>query len=52
MGNFSLGLIVGTAVGVGMIMAVNPMDKRTKRKMCHKASKMMRNINRSMHNMA
>lgn len=49
MTNFSLGLIVGTAVGVGIIMAVNPMDKRTKRRMCRKANHIMNKINHSIH---
>lgn len=51
MANFSLGLIVGAAVGAGMIMAVNPMDRRTKRKLCHKANRMMRQINSSIRSM-
>jgi len=52
MGNFSLGLIVGTAVGAGIIMAVNPMDRRTKRRLCRKASHMMNKINHSIRTMS
>lgn len=52
MGNFSLGLIVGTAVGVGIIMSVNPMDKRAKRRMCRKANQLMHKVNHSIRTMA
>lgn len=48
MNNFSAGLAVGTIVGAGLLMAVNPMDAKARRKACRKAGKMMHSINRSM----
>ena len=52
MTNFSLGVVLGTAMGVGIIIALNPMDKRARRKVCRKASRVMRRINDSIHEMA
>lgn len=48
MGNFSLGVLVGTAIGAGMIMAVNPMDKRSMHKAYNRAGKMMRKFNHTL----
>ncbi len=48
MSNFSIGMAIGTVVGAGMIMAVNPMNKRARRRAYHKAGKLMRQVNHTM----
>ncbi len=49
MGNFSLGLAVGTVLGVGMIIAVHPMNKRAMRRAYHRAGKMMNRMSDAIH---
>ncbi len=48
-GNFSLGLMVGTVIGVGMIVAVHPMNKRSMRKAYHRAGRLMHKMNNTIH---
>ncbi len=49
MGNFSLGLAIGTVVGVGMIIAVHPMNKRAMRRAYHRAGRIMNKVNDTIH---
>ena len=51
MTRFSLGIIIGSAVSTGIILALHPLDKRFKRRMCRKAHKIANKINCTMHNM-
>ena len=39
--NFSAGIIVGTVMGAGLILAVHPMNKRSMRRAYRRAGKMM-----------
>ncbi len=48
-GNFSLGLMVGTVIGVGMIVAVHPMNKRSMRRAYHRAGRIMNKMNNTIH---
>lgn len=38
---FALGLTLGTLVGAGMILSVNPMSKRDFHRACNRAERMM-----------
>ncbi len=49
MGNFSFGVMVGTVVGAAMIIAVHPMNKRSMRKACHRAERIMHRMNDKIH---
>ncbi|MBQ7960617.1 MAG: hypothetical protein IJ285_05290 [Clostridia bacterium] len=50
MGNFSLGLMVGTIVGVGVMMTVHPMNKRSMKRAYHRAERMMNRMTDAIHN--
>lgn len=49
--NFSLGVMVGTAVGAGLMLAVHPMNKRAMRKAYHRAGRMVNKMNRTIREM-
>lgn len=49
MGNFSLGLMVGAVVGIGVMVTVHPMNKRAMRKACHRAERIMNKMNDRLH---
>ena len=49
MGNFALGFVAGTAIGVGIIMTVHPMNKRSMRKAYRRAGRFINRINDTMH---
>lgn len=45
---FSLGLMTGALLGAGMMMSVNPPDKRSMRRVYRKAEKMARRFNNTL----
>ncbi len=46
--NFSAGFMMGTIMGVSIILAVHPMNKRSMKKAYHRAGRM---VNRMGHNL-
>ena len=50
--NFSLGVMVGTIMGAGLILTVHPMNKRAMRKACHRAGRMVDKMNHTIHDWA
>lgn len=51
MSNFSAGMILGTAVGIAVCEAINPISKKDFKKGCCKANRMMKKMNKTIHNM-
>jgi len=49
MGNFSLGLMMGTIVGIGVMVTLHPMNKRSMRRAYHRAGKIMDRMNDANH---
>lgn len=49
--NFSLGMMAGTLFGAGVILALNPMDKRAMRRARCRAEKMVDRMGRAFHDM-
>ncbi len=45
---FALGLTLGTLVGAGMILSVNPMSKRDMHRACNRAGKMMNRMGHTL----
>ncbi len=45
---FALGLTLGTLVGASMILTINPINKRTMHKACHRAGKVMNRMGHTL----
>lgn len=46
--NFSSGLIVGTIMGAGLIIAVHPMNKRSMKRAYNRAGRMIGKMNHAI----
>lgn len=49
---FSIGFISGAVLGAGMLMAINPMDKRSMRRACRRAERMAHKLSNSVNDWA
>lgn len=46
--NFSAGMAVGTVLGAALIIAVHPMDKKSMKKACRRAGRMVNRVNHTI----
>ncbi len=46
--NFSAGIAVGTVLGAALIIAVHPMDKKSMKKACRRAGRMVNRVNHTI----
>ncbi len=46
--NFSLGMMAGTVLGAGLILAVHPMNKREMRRAYNRAGRIVNRMNHTL----